>query len=48
MEQVFREHAEFKPGLRAVGENAPPGVTNWEVKFRAEGRTMHKFEFVRR
>jgi tRNA (guanine-N7-)-methyltransferase len=47
MEQVFLQAADFKPTFRAVGEEAPQGVTNWEVKFRAEGRIMHKFEFQR-
>ena len=47
MEQVFLNAPDFKPTLRAVGDDAPEGVTNWEVKFRAEGRTMHKFEFAR-
>jgi tRNA (guanine-N7-)-methyltransferase len=47
MEQVFLNAADFKPTFRAVGEEAPQGVTNWEVKFRAQGRTMYKFEFRR-
>jgi tRNA (guanine-N7-)-methyltransferase len=47
MEQVFRQNADFKQTFRAVGDEAPEGVTNWEQKFRAEGRTMHKFEFLR-
>lgn len=48
MEQVFGADPDFEPVSRAVGEAAPVGVTNWEVKFRAEGRTIHKFEYRRR
>ena len=47
MEAVFRADPNFKQTWRAVGADAPEGVTNWEVKFRAEGRTMHKFEYQR-
>lgn len=45
MESVFRDDPAFEQTWRAVGPQAPEGVTNWEVKFRAQGRTMHKFEF---
>jgi tRNA (guanine-N7-)-methyltransferase len=45
MESVFRSDPAFEQTWRAVGDEAPEGVTNWEVKFRAQGRTMHKFEF---
>lgn len=45
MEGVFRADPAFEQTFRAVGDEAPEGVTNWEVKFRAQGRTMHKFEF---
>jgi tRNA (guanine-N7-)-methyltransferase len=47
MELVFQQNADFTQTFRAVGDEAPEGVTNWEQKFRAEGRTMHKFEFAR-
>jgi len=45
MEQVFGQDPGFKQTQRAVGPQAPEGVTNWEVKFRAQGREIHKFEF---
>jgi len=48
MEQVFKADPDFEPTFRAVGDEAPAGVTNWEVKFRAQGRTIHKFEFRRK
>ncbi|MCB9895737.1 MAG: tRNA (guanosine(46)-N7)-methyltransferase TrmB [Planctomycetes bacterium] len=48
MEQVFREDPHFTQTFRAIGDAAPEGVTNWEVKFRREGRTIHKFEFTRK
>jgi tRNA (guanine-N7-)-methyltransferase len=48
MEQVFADNPDFEQTGRAIGDEAPEGVTNWEVKFRREGRTIHKFEFVRR
>lgn len=48
MEQVLAADPDFEPVNRAVGADAPVGVTNWEVKFRAEGRTIHKFEYRRR
>ncbi|MBE7492693.1 MAG: tRNA (guanosine(46)-N7)-methyltransferase TrmB [Planctomycetes bacterium] len=47
MEQVFLADPDFTPTWRAVGADAPQGVTNWEQKFRAQGRTIHKFEFRR-
>lgn len=47
MEQVFQDAPGFEQTFRAVGDEAPEGVTNWEQKFRREGRIMHKFEFVR-
>ncbi|MBX3473907.1 MAG: tRNA (guanosine(46)-N7)-methyltransferase TrmB [Planctomycetes bacterium] len=48
MEQVFKADPDFESTYRAVGQEAPVGVTNWEVKFRAQGRTIHKFEFRRK
>ena len=48
MEQVFRDDPQFAQTFRAIGDEAPEGVTNWEVKFRREGRTIHKFEFTRK
>lgn len=48
MEEVFNADADFEQTVRAVGDDAPEGVTNWEIKFRAEGRTIHKFEYVRK
>jgi tRNA (guanine-N7-)-methyltransferase len=45
MEQVFQQNPAFEQTFRAIGDEAPEGVTNWEQKFRAEGRTMHKYEF---
>ena len=48
MEDVFNADPDFEQSFRAIGDNAPEGVTNWEVKFRAEGRTIHKFEYVRK
>lgn len=48
MEKVFLADPDFEPVFRAVGPDAPLGVTNWEVKFRAQGRTIHKFEFRRK
>lgn len=47
MEAVFNAAPEFRQVSRAIGEDAPEGVTNWEVKFRQQGRTMHKFEYRR-
>ncbi|MHC4841114.1 MAG: tRNA (guanosine(46)-N7)-methyltransferase TrmB [Planctomycetota bacterium] len=48
MEQVFLDDPDFEQTFRAIGEDAPEGVTNWEVKFRAEGRTIHKYRFRRK
>ncbi len=45
MEDVMAESPEFENIFRAVGDDAPVGVTNWEEKFRAEGRTIHKFNY---
>lgn len=47
MEAVFKATADFAQTFRAIGEQAPEGVTNWEVRFRREGKTIHKFEFSR-
>ncbi len=47
MEAVFNASADFEQTFRAIGEQAPEGVTNWEVRFRREGKTIHKFEFQR-
>lgn len=47
MERVFKADPDFRQTFRAIGDEAPEGVTNWEVKFRREGRTIHKFEFER-
>lgn len=47
MEAVFNADAAFRQVSRAVGEKAPEGVTNWEIRFRREGKTIHKFEYVR-
>lgn len=47
MEAVFRADPDFEQVSRAIGDDAPEGITNWEVKFRQQGRTMHKFQFVR-
>lgn len=48
MEQVFGDAPDFEQTFRATGDEAPEGVTNWEVKFRREGRTIHKFEYKRK
>lgn len=48
IEAVFRADADFEQTGRAVGDDAPAGVTNWEIKFRAQGATIHKFEFRRK
>jgi len=48
MEQVFRDDPDFEQVGRAIGDEAPEGITNWEVRFRREGRTIHKFEFLRK
>ncbi|MCA8912157.1 MAG: tRNA (guanosine(46)-N7)-methyltransferase TrmB [Planctomycetes bacterium] len=48
MEEVFNADPDFEQTFRAVGDEAPEGVTNWEVKFRREGRTIHKFEYRRK
>jgi tRNA (guanine-N7-)-methyltransferase len=47
MEAVFKANPDFTPTFRAIGDQAPEGVTNWEVRFRREGKTIHKFEFAR-
>ena len=47
MEDVFDSDQDFEQTFRAIGDDAPEGVTNWEQKFRAEGRTIHKYEYVR-
>lgn len=47
MEAVFLADRDFEQTFRAIGDEAPEGVTNWEVKFRREGRIIHKFEFRR-
>jgi tRNA (guanine-N7-)-methyltransferase len=46
MEKVFLDDPAFAQTFRAVGDEAPEGVTNWEQRFRREGRVIHKFEFV--
>lgn len=48
MEEVFNADADFEQTFRAIGDETPEGVTNWEVKFRAEGRTIHKFDYRRK
>ncbi len=48
MEQVFKDDADFAMLSRMIGEEAPEGITNWEVKFRAQGRSIFKFEFARK
>lgn len=48
MEQVFLDDPDFEQTFRAIGDEAPEGVTNWEVKFREEGRTIHKYRFQRK
>lgn len=48
MEQVFRDDGDFTLVSRMIGEAAPEGITNWEVKFRAQGRGIFKFEFARK
>jgi tRNA (guanine-N7-)-methyltransferase len=48
MEEVFQRVPEFRQLSRAVGDQAPEGVTNWEQRFRREGRIIHKFEFERK
>ncbi|MCF6227238.1 MAG: tRNA (guanosine(46)-N7)-methyltransferase TrmB [Planctomycetes bacterium] len=47
MEQVFLDDPDFEQTFRAIGDEAPKGVTNWEVKFREEGRIIHKYRFRR-
>lgn len=47
MEQVFNADPDFRQVSRAVGDDAPEGVTNWEVKFRQLGRVIHKFAYQR-
>jgi tRNA (guanine-N7-)-methyltransferase len=48
MEDVFNADPDFEQTFRAVGDDAPEGVTNWEVKFRAQGRVIHKFAYRRK
>ena len=48
IEAVFDNPPMFEKVSRAIGDDAPEGVTNWEVRFRAEGRTIHKFVYTRR
>ncbi|MCA8935434.1 MAG: tRNA (guanosine(46)-N7)-methyltransferase TrmB [Planctomycetes bacterium] len=48
MESVFQADPDFEQTFRAVGDDAPEGVTNWEIKFRREGRVIHKFAFARK
>lgn len=48
MEQVFGDDPDFTLLTRQIGGDAPLGVTNWEVKFRAEGRAIFKFEYARK
>lgn len=48
MDQVFADDGDFVLVSRMFGEDAPQGITNWEVKFRAQGKGIFKFEFARR
>lgn len=48
MEREFSDNREFTLISRLIGQDAPEGITNWEQKFRAQGRTMFKFEFLRK
>jgi tRNA G46 methylase TrmB len=48
MEAVVGDDPSFVLVSRLIGEAAPEGVTNWEKKFRAQGKTIFKFEYVRR
>jgi tRNA (guanine-N7-)-methyltransferase len=47
MQAVFDADPDFEQTRRAAGEEAPEGPTNWEVRFRREGRTIYKFEYTR-
>lgn len=48
MEREFSDHRDFTLVSRLFGDEAPEGITNWEQKFRKEGRTIFKFEYLRR
>ena len=48
MEREFSDSRDFTLASRLIGPDAPEGITNWEQKFRKEGRTMFKFEYVRK
>lgn len=48
MEACFSDDADFVLVSRMIGEAAPEGVTNWERKFRAQGKVIHKWEYKRR
>ena len=48
MEREFSDSKDFTLASRLIGADAPEGITNWEQKFRKEGRTMFKFEYVRK
>ncbi|MCK6440805.1 MAG: tRNA (guanosine(46)-N7)-methyltransferase TrmB [Planctomycetes bacterium] len=42
MEAVMNGHKQIEVIERHAGSEAPEGVTNYEVKYRQEGRTIHK------
>ena len=48
MEREFSESRDFALASRLIGADAPEGITNWEQKFRALGKSIFKFEFLRR
>lgn len=46
MDEVTRSHPRFEVVERLIGEAAHVGVTNYEVKYRKEGRTIHNISCV--
>lgn len=48
MVRVCSAHPKFEVVEHLVGDEAREGVTNWEVKFREEGRTIHNLTCIHR
>jgi len=44
MVEVTAAHPKIRQVLKLVGDEARTGVTNFEVKYRAEGRTIHNLD----
>ena len=42
IDRVTDEHPNLELIERHIGDAAPEGITNYEVKYREEGRTIHK------